>query len=68
MRKKMSEQEKRELKARKRRLKLQELINSQYSIISFHRIFEYLEDTDHSIRSAEVKAAKEKISLLEKQL
>lgn len=68
MRKKMTAQEKRERKERKRIKELNDLIESQYSIISFHRLFEYADDIDYTIRDAEIRAAKEKIAQLEKQL
>jgi hypothetical protein len=68
MRKKMSEQEKRDRKESKRRREIREKLSSQYSIIGFHNVFEYEFDKDHSIRDAEIKAARKRIAELEKLL
>lgn len=68
MKKTLSIKQKLELKERKRVKEIREQISSQLSIIGFHRICDYIDDFDGSIKAAEIKEAKEKIAILEKQL
>ncbi len=55
-----------ELKERKRIREIKKRIYEQYSIVSFHRLYDYVSDKDYSIRDAEIKAAEEKLLELEK--
>jgi hypothetical protein len=65
---KMTESEKRARKEQRRVKAIRELLQSQYSIKGFHRIFTYECDEDGAIREAEVREADRKISELQKQL
>lgn len=62
----ITEQKKYELKERKRIREIKKRIYEQYSIVSFHRLYDYVSDKDYSIRDAEIKAAEEKLMELEK--
>ena len=65
---KMTESEKKVRKEQNRVKKVNEQLQSQYSIKGFHRIFTYECDEDGAIREAEVKEADRKIIELQKQL
>jgi hypothetical protein len=62
---------KEELKARrnkKRILEIKSELNKQYSIIGFHRVFTYLVENSNEIKDEEIKNANENILVLEEQI
>jgi hypothetical protein len=67
MRKKLTSKEKQQRKEMKRTREIKEKINSQLSILGFHRIFEY-EDDDENLKEKEVSEANKKIEELTKLL
>lgn len=67
MRKKLTIKEKQQRKEIKRIKEIKEKINSQLSILGFHRIFDY-EDDDGNLKEREVSEANKKIEELTKLL
>ena len=64
----MTESEKKMRKEQRRVKKVNEQLQSQYSIKGFHRIFTIEGDEGGALRETEVREADRKISELQKQL
>ena len=65
---KLTESQKRANKEARRKMKVREQLQSQYSIKGFHRIFTYECENSEELKIAEIKAADLKIAELLKQL
>jgi hypothetical protein len=67
-RRKMTVEEKKIRKEKKRRLEINIELSKYYSILGFHRIFDIEGDEDKSIRNTEVDFANKKIAEIEAKL
>ena len=67
-RRKMTVEEKKIRKEKRRRFEINIELNKYYSILGFHRIFDIEGDEDKSIRNADIAFANQKIVELEAKL
>ena len=70
MKKKLTQKEVAELRAKKNRKELKEELSKHMTIVGFHNFFRYANETDLDIktREEEVKYAKQRIEEIEKRL